>query len=76
MRVTATSNGGVTGTILSTLSTRPLPRTKVYLPILPYVLPVVVGGSGKHMVQGVYTMQMHYESYNLIGQCEVLYFTY
>ena len=25
--------------------TRPLPRTKVYLPILLYVLPVVVGGS-------------------------------
>ena len=29
----------------SALGTRPLPRTKVYLPILPYVLPVVVGGS-------------------------------
>ena len=29
----------------STLGTRPLPRTKVCLPILPYVLPVVVGGS-------------------------------
>ena len=28
----------------STLGTRPLPRTKVYLPILSYVLPVVVGG--------------------------------
>ena len=27
----------------STLGTRPLPRTKVYLPILPYVLPVVIG---------------------------------
>ena len=25
----------------STLGTRPLPRTKVYLPILSYVLPVV-----------------------------------
>ena len=28
-----------------TLGTRPLPRTKVYLPILSYVLPVVVGKS-------------------------------